>query len=305
MKKYIGEIGLFFTSIVWGTGFVGTKLSLDGGLTPLQLITIRFLIAAILINIIFYKQIKANINKDAIKCGAIMGVFLFIAFVVQTIGLVYTTPSKNAFLTAVNVVIVPFIGVFVYRQKLDKIGVISSLLTLIGIGVLSLEQDLSINIGDFLTLICAFGYALHIFFTSEFTKKHSPIVLTGVQFTVTFVLSLIVQVLLGEGNLNANSTGYVGALYLGVFSTTLAFLLQTICQKKVDGTKTAIILSTEAVFGTLFSIIFLHEFITPRMIIGSIIIFTSIIMAETKLSFLKGKKLNLEPVNIEAKDKEL
>lgn len=305
MKKYIGEIGLFFTSIVWGTGFVGTKLSLEGGLTPLQLITIRFLIASIFINIIFYKQIKANINKDAIKCGAIMGVFLFIAFVVQTIGLVYTTPSKNAFLTAVNVVIVPFIGVFVYRQKLDKIGVISSLLTLIGIGVLSLEQDLSINIGDFLTLICALGYALHIFFTSEFTKNHSPIVLTGVQFTVTFVLSLIVQVLLGEGNLNANSTGYVGALYLGVFSTTLAFLLQTICQKRVDGTKTAIILSTEAVFGTLFSIIFLHEFITPRMIIGSIIIFTSIIMAETKLSFLKVKKLNLEPVKIEAKDKEL
>ncbi len=304
MKKYIGEIGLFFTTIIWGTGFVGTKLSLDGGLTPLQLITIRFFIATILINTIFYKQIKSNINKDAIKCGAIMGLFLFIAFVVQTIGLVYTTPSKNAFLTAVNVVIVPFIGFFIYGQKLDKIGVISSLITLVGIGVLSLEADLSINIGDFLTIICAFGYALHIFFTSEFTKKHNPIVLTGIQFTVTFVLSLIVQVLLGEGNLNANITGYVGALYLGVFSTTLAFLLQTICQKRVDGTKTAIILSTEAVFGTLFSIILLHEVVTPRMIMGSIIIFISIIMAETKLSFLKRNKLNLETVNIEAVDED-
>ena len=304
MKKYIGEIGLFFTTIIWGTGFVGTKLSLDGGLTPLQLITIRFFIATILINTIFYKQIKSNINKDAIKCGAIMGLFLFIAFVVQTIGLVYTTPSKNAFLTAVNVVIVPFIGFFIYGQKLDKIGVISSLITLVGIGVLSLEADLSINIGDFLTIICAFGYALHIFFTSEFTKKHNPIVLTGIQFTVTFVLSLIVQVLLGEGNLNANITGYVGALYLGVFSTTLAFLLQTICQKRVDGTKTAIILSTEAVFGTLFSIILLHEVVTPRMIMGSIIIFISIIMAETKLSFLKRNKLNLKTVNIEAVDED-
>ena len=304
MKKYIGEIGLFFTTIIWGTGFVGTKLSLEGGLTPLQLITIRFFIATILINTIFYKQIKSNINKDAIKSGAIMGLFLFIAFVVQTMGLLYTTPSKNAFLTSVNVVIVPFIGFFVYRQKLDKIGVISSLITLVGIGVLSLEADLSINIGDFLTIICAFGYAMHIFFTSEFTKKHNPIVLTAVQFTVTFILSLIAQVLLGEGNLNTNITGYVGALYLGVFSTTLAFLLQTVCQKKVDGTKTAIILSTEAVFGTLFSIIILHEVITARMIIGSIIIFASIIMAETKLSFLKRNKIILEPVNIEAIDKE-
>ena len=168
-----------------------------------------------------------------------------------------------------------------------------------GGGILSLEKDLSINIGDFLTIICAFGYALHIFFTGEFTKKHDPIVLTGVQFTVTFVLSLIVQILLGEGSLNANIKGYIGALYLGVFSTTLAFLVQTICQKRVDGIKTAIILSTEAVFGTLFSIILLHEVVTGRIIIGSIIIFTSIIMSETKLSFLKGKKLNLEPVNIE------
>lgn len=304
MKKYIGEIGLFFTTIIWGSGFVGTKLSLDGGLTPLQLITIRFFIATILINTIFYKKIKSNINKDAIKCGAIMGLFLFIAFVVQTIGLLYTTPSKNAFLTAVNVVIVPFIGFFIYRQKLDKIGVISSLITLVGIGVLSLEDDLSINIGDFLTIICAFGYALHIFFTSEFTKKHSPIVLTAVQFSVTFVLSLIVQILLGEGNLNANLTGYVGALYLGIFSTTIAFLLQTICQKRVNETKTAIILSTEAVFGALFSIILLHEVVTPRMIIGSIIIFISIIMAETKLSFLKRNKLNLESVNIEDIDED-
>lgn len=304
MKKYIGEIGLFFTTIIWGSGFVGTKLSLDGGLTPLQLITIRFFIATILINTIFYKKIKSNINKDAIKCGAIMGLFLFIAFVVQTIGLLYTTPSKNAFLTAVNVVIVPFIGFFIYRQKLDKIGVISSLITLVGIGVLSLEDDLSINIGDFLTIICAFGYALHIFFTSEFTKKHNPIVLTSVQFSVTFVLSLIVQILLGEGNLNANLTGYVGALYLGIFSTTIAFLLQTICQKRVNETKTAIILSTEAVFGALFSIILLHEVVTPRMIIGSIIIFISIIMAETKLSFLKRNKLNLESVNIEDIDED-
>lgn len=202
MKKYIGEIGLFFTAIVWGTGFVGTKLSLEGGLIPLQLITIRFLIASIFINVIFYKQIKANISKEAIKCGAILGIFLFIAFAVQTIGLVYTTPSKNAFLTSVNIVIVPFIGLFIYKRKLDKIGVISSLLTLIGIGVLSLDADLSINIWDFLTIICAFGYALHIFFTSEFARKHDPIVLTGIQFTVTFVFSLIVQILLGEGSLS-------------------------------------------------------------------------------------------------------
>lgn len=304
MKKYIGEIGLILTAGIWGSGFVAMQSVLDNGFTPLQIITIRFFIAAVLINTIFFKQIKANINKEAIKAGSIIGVFLFVAFVVQTIGLVYTTPSKNAFITAANVVIVPFIGFVIYRRKLDKIGIISSITTLIGIGILSLQSDFSVNLGDFLTLVCAFGFAFHIFFTSEFVVKHHPMVLTGVQFTVTFILSLIAQIFMGEGKVSGEFTGYIGILYSAIFCTTIAFLMQTICQKKVEGTKAAIILSTESVFGTIFSIIILHEVVTLRMILGCIIILVSIIMAETKLSFLKKKKLSLEPVGLETANDE-
>lgn len=296
VKKHIGEIGLILVSIIWGSGFVGTQLALHGGLTPLQLITLRFLIASILINVIFFKEIKANINKAVIKRGIVLGVFLFLAFAVQTIGLLYTTPSKNAFITAANVVIVPFIGYFVYKRKLDKIGIISSLMTLIGIAILSLEADFSINVGDFLTLICAFAFAFHIFFTSEFASKYSPIVLTSVQFGVAFLLSLVAQIFIGEGKIDAGMSGYLGALYLGVFSTTIAFLVQTICQRKVEGAKTAIILSTEAVFGTLFSIVLLNEPVTIKLVLGSAIIFISIIMSQTKLSFLKQKSTYIQEV---------
>ncbi|HSQ89814.1 DMT family transporter, partial [Romboutsia sp.] len=178
--------------------------------------------------------------------------------------------------------------------------IISSIMTLIGIGVLSLEADFSINIGDFLTLICAFGFAFHIVFTSEFVSKNNPIVLTAIQFSVAFVLSLIAQIFTGQMKIDAGMNGYLGALYLGIFSTTIAFLLQSICQRFVEGTKTAIILSTEAVFGTLFSILILKEVVTLRMILGSIIIFISIIMAETKLSFLKNKNIYIEEVCGEA-----
>ncbi|MGL6107982.1 DMT family transporter [Romboutsia sp.] len=300
LKKYIGEIGLILTAVIWGSGFVTMQLALDNGFTPLQIITMRFFIAAVLINTIFFKQIKANITKEAVKAGSIIGVFLFIAFVVQTIGLVYTTPSKNAFITAANVVIVPFIGFIIYKRKLDKIGIISSITTLVGIGILSLQADFSVNIGDFLTLICAFGFAFHIFFTSEFVQKHHPMVLIGVQFTVTFILSFISQIVMGEGAISGNPAGYVGILYSAIFCTTVAFLMQTICQKKVDGTKTAIILATESVFGTIFSIIILNEVVTVRMILGCIIIFVSIIMAETKFSFLKKKDTKLEPTAIDA-----
>ena len=304
MKKYIGEIGLLLVAIIWGSGFVTMSSALEQGFEPLQIITLRFFIAALLINIIFFKQIKENINKESLKAGCILGVFLFIAFVVQTIGLVYTTPSKNAFITAANVVIVPFIGYFIYKRKLDKIGIICSVTTIIGIGILSLNDQLSINIGDVLTLVCAFGFAFHIFFTSEFASKYNPIVLTGIQFTVTFVLSFITQMLMGQGTFSGNTSGYFGILYSAVFCTTIAFLTQTICQKRVEGTKTAIILSTESVFGALFSVIIWHEVITFKMIIGCGIIFISIIAAETKLSFLKKKDRLLESTaNIEKSNK--
>ena len=291
MRKYKGEIGLFIVAIIWGSGFVGTRLALDGGLTALQVVTLRFLVASLLISIVFFKNIKQNINKEAIKAGIILGFFLFTSFLLQTKGLVYTTPSKNAFLTAVNVVIVPFIGFAVYKRKLDKIGIMSSIMTLVGIAVLSLQADLKVNLGDALTLGGAFLFAFHIFFTSEFVNKHDAFVLTSVQFITTFILAFISQFVFGEGSYqNVTMSGYMGSIYLGLFSTGICFLMQTICQSIVDETRSAIILSTEAVFGTIFSVIILSEIITARMVIGSVIIFTSIIIAETKPNIFKSRK---------------
>ncbi|WP_434799406.1 DMT family transporter [Terrisporobacter vanillatitrophus] len=298
MKKYSGEIGLFTIAIIWGSGFIGTKLALDGGLSTVQTLTLRFFIASIILGIIFYKKIKENISKESLIAGALLGLFSFVGFSTQTLGLVYTTVSKNAFITAVNVVIVPFIGFILYKRKLDKVGVMCSFMALVGIAILSLEADLSINFGDFLTFICAIGFAFHIFFTGEFSKKYNSYVLTVTQFVVAFLLSLIMQIVTGETNFNATSVGFMGALYLGIFSTAIGFLLQTICQSKVDQTRSAIILSTEAVFGTIMSVIIFHEVLTVRMVVGCIIIFTSIIVAETKLSFLKKKSVEKPTKNM-------
>ncbi len=291
MKKYIGEIGLFTIAIIWGSGFIGTKLALDGGLSAVQTLTLRFFIASIILGIAFYKKIKENISKESLIAGTILGVFSFIGFSTQTLGLVYTTVSKNAFITAVNVVIVPFIGFILYKRKLDKIGVISSLIALLGIGILSLEADFSVNFGDFLTFICAFGFAFHIFFTGEFTVKYNSYVLTVTQFVVAFILSLGLQIATNQIHIESSSLGIMGALYLGIFSTAVAFLIQTICQSKVEQTRSALILSTESLFGTILSVIIFHEILTIRMVLGCIIIFTSIIISETKLSFFKKKNL--------------
>lgn len=286
MKKYIGEIGLFIVAIIWGGGFVATQAALDGGLTTSQIMTLRFFISVVLMTVIFFKQIKNNLSMGTIKVGVILGICLFLGFFLQTLGLNYTTPSKNAFITSVNVVIVPFIGLLLYRRKIDKFGMASSFMAIVGIAVLSLSADFTVNVGDVLTLLCAFGFAFQIFFTSEFVKNHNPVALTAIQFFTAFVLSFIAQIFMGELSIHSTASGYMGILYLAVFSTTVCFLLQTICSKMVDGTRVAIILSTEAVFGTILSIIILGEPVTFRMIIGSLIIFASVITAETKLSFL-------------------
>ncbi|TCZ75399.1 DMT family transporter [Paenibacillus albiflavus] len=289
MRKYAGEIGLLLVAIIWGSGFVASAVSLES-LSPYQVMAIRFLIAALLMSAIFMKYFKA-LKRSTIGAGVVLGVILFLAFTLQTVGLQYTTPSKNAFLTAVNVVIVPFIGFVLYRRKLDKYGLIGALLAVIGVGILSLQFNFSLNIGDVLTILCAVCFAFHIFFTSEFVKRHHPVEITIIQMIVAFLLSLLVVVLRGEPVLpvNMDSKGIMAAVYLGIFSTTIAFLLQTIAQKYTSETKAAIILSTEALFGTLFSIIILSEVLTLRMVIGSILILVAIITAETKLKFIQNK----------------
>ena len=141
-------------------------------------------------------------------------------------------------------------------------------------------------------MIWAIGFAFQIFFTSEFVKKYPASVLNMVQMITAFILSAVSMVVFGETDFQVTTQGWLSVLYLGVISTTLCYLLQTACQKYVDETKAAIVLSMESVFGTIFSIIILHEIITPRMVIGCVIILAAVIISN--LSDKKGEISNEE-----------
>lgn len=290
MRKYIGEIGLIITAIIWGSGFVASAVSLEY-YTPYQILAGRFLIGVIILCVLFYKRLK-NIKKSTLIKGTILGLFLYIAFVLQTVGLQYTTPSKNAFLTAVNVVIVPFIGFLLYKRKIDMFELVGAVTALVGVAVLSLKLSSEINIGDLLTLCCAIGFAFHIFYTAKFVKDEDAVLLTIVQMVIAAVISWMVVIFKGETSFSVESEGLLPLLYLGIFSTTIAYLLQTVAQKYITETKAAIILSTEAFFGMAFSVAILSEVMTTKMIIGAVLILVAIIISETKFSFLKKKKLN-------------
>lgn len=294
MNRYIGEIFLTITAIVWGSGFVASAIALES-YTPYQILALRFVISVVVLALIFAKKIKF-IKRSTIIKGAILGILLYLAFALQTIGLQFTTPSKNAFLTAVNVVIVPFIGYLFYKKKIDKFELGGAFLAMLGVGIISLQLSMEINIGDVLTLLCAVGFAFQIFYTSRFVKDEDPILLTLTQMATAALLGVIVMLFKGEAQIAVNSEGMMAVSYLAVFSTTLAYLLQTYAQKTTTETKTAIILSTEAVWGMVFSIIILSELITTRMVIGAITILIAIILSETKLSFLR-KKTKAKPIH--------
>lgn len=277
MKKYIAIAGLVLVTIIWGGGFVASDMALES-LRPFQIMAIRFLLGTVLMGLISVKALK-GIKKEEVKAGILMGTALFTGFALQIVGLQYTTPSKNAFLTALNVVMVPFIAYVVCKKKVGAKGMIGAVMAVVGVGVLSLEKNFTLGLGDGLTLICAVGFAFQIFFTSIFVKKCRATVLNFIQMCTAFVLSVICMIAFGEMSFHVTSTGWWSVLYLGVVSTTICYLLQTACQVHVDETKAAIILSMESVFGTLFSILILHEHITPRMIVGCILILAAVIIS--------------------------
>lgn len=277
MKKYLAILGLVAVTVIWGGGFVASDMALES-LRPFQIMTIRFFLAAILMGAISVKGLK-GIKREEIKAGAFMGCALFIGFALQIIGLQYTTPSKNAFLTATNVVIVPFIAFVIYRKKVRLNGILGAVLAIVGVGILSLEKNLTLGLGDGLTLICAVGFAFQIFLTSEYVSKYRATVLNFIQMCTAFVLSFVCMFVSGEVQFAVTQKGWLSVLYLGVVSTTITYLLQTASQKYVDETKAAIILSMESVFGTLFSVLILSEQITMRMIIGSVLILVAVIIS--------------------------
>jgi len=220
-------------------------------------------------------------------------VFLFLAYAFQTIGCNYTTAGKNAFLTTIYVILVPFLNWILIKRRPDVFSVVAAVLSITGIGLLSLDGDLTMNKGDVLTLICGFCYALQIIFIAQWSQNDDPVLLAILQIIVAALLSWITAPFI-DGDMNWSVLGssdvILSMLYLGLLSTMVAFALQTVCQKYLAPSLAALLMSFEAVFGALSGVIFLGEIIPPRGIVGCALMFFAIVLSETKFSFLRRKK---------------
>ena len=285
--KLKGSLLLTLAAMIWGSSFIVMKSAVDF-LTPNVLLFVRFSLATVIMVIMFYKYVKDIKLKD-LKGGVVTGTCLFLAYLTQTIGLTMTTPGKNAFLTAVYCAIVPFFVWIFYHKRPDNYNFIAALLCIFGVGLVSLDGNLSMNLGDLLTLIGGIFYALHILAIKKYSQEMHPIKLTTLQFAMTAILAFFGSLFFEDISLvkQIDSSIILQIGYLAFFATAVTLLCQNMEQHLVSECNAAILLSLESVFGVIFSVLLYGEVLSFKVASGFVLIFIALIISETKLSFLK------------------
>ena len=279
-KELVADGILLLTALIWGSAFAVVKNTLDS-FPPAAIIAMRYTIASVITAIVFRRHLR-NLTRADVLRGGVVGACLCSAYIVQTIGLQFTTAGKNAFLTAIYVLLVPFFGFMFFKQKLRRSNFIAAGLMLLGIGMLSLDgEGGGLNIGDLLTIVCGVLFAAHIVAVERCQKKTNAYALIVLQFAFCAVFSLIYTLLFERGmplSFNAGSVG--GLLYLAIFSTTIAMSMQNIGQSMAPASHASILLSLESVFGVLFSCLILGEVVSGQMLLGFAVIFIALMVSE-------------------------
>jgi len=286
-KKKLLELRADFllvtVAISWGVTFLMVQDAIKS-IPVYAFLFYRFLIATVIMAIISYKFFN-KINKTTIFYGIVLGIFLFSGYAFQTFGLAYTKSSIIAFLTGLNVIIVPFIAYAILKQHVRKIVFLSSIIAAIGLYLLTMSGKLSLGKGEVLGLICAVFFALQISFTDVYSKKVNVFILVFFQFFTVALLSLIFSLSLDNStfNINLDYTFLKAVIITSVFATVYAFLVQTYMQQFTTPTKTAVIFTMEPLSAGIFGYFVGNEFLNSTQIYGATLIIVAILLAEIRL----------------------
>ena len=280
MKSIQAEIYLLGIVVIWGSTFAIIKGILDQ-IMPFTFLAYRFFLAAFVLYVIFWKRLK-NIDKIILKKGFLIGIFLFLGYAFQTVGLKYTTATKAGFITGLSVVLVPIISYFFIKEKIYRNSIIGVFLATLGLWFLNYNSNFSFNLGDFLVLLCAVSFAMHIISVGLYTKKLDYVLLVIIQLATVFVLSLLMAVVFErpEIHLSYSSNVWWSIILTGVFATALAFYMQNRFQRYSTATKTAIIFSGEPIFGAMFAILLLGEMVGLIAWMGGLLIIFGMIISQ-------------------------
>lgn len=291
-KRLQAELSMVLVACIWGTTFVIVKNAL-AEIGPFLFLGIRFVAAFIILAILSFSNIR-RINWSTLGYGCLLGIFLLVGYTFQTVGLKYTTSSNAGFITGISVVLVPIIYAVLKRSWPELRTIITVVLATMGLFLLSFQTNsFALSYGDFLVLICAFGFAFHIVFVDRYSHKHNPVAITGIQVLFVGVACMLIG-LNCEPWPQRFSANLVSAFFItSVFATSLAFLLQNAMQKYSTPTRFAIVLTTEPIFAAIAGYCWAGEILSKRAMAGAALILVSMLV-----SILTRKVKNLVEANV-------
>ena len=300
-KKMRGNLMLLLTALIWGTAFVAQSAGMDH-VQPFTYNGIRTLIGGLVLIpvILLFDRLKPAesrpsaeeqrvINKNSLLGGVCCGVVLCVASCFQQFGVSMTTAGKAGFITALYIVIVPLMGVFI-KKKIPKIIWLCVAIAVAGFYLLCVKEEFSIGTGDLLVLCCAFFFSIHIMVIDHFTAgKVDGVRMSCVQFLVAGIMAIVLMFLFEEPTLASVWNARVSILYAGVMSCGVAYTLQILGQKDTDPTTATLLMSLESVFAALSGWVLLHESLSLKEIFGCALVFVAVILAQIPLP-VKTKK---------------
>jgi Permeases of the drug/metabolite transporter (DMT) superfamily len=288
---------LLLVTIFWGTGFIAVKMALDYGFPPSLITTLRMAFACAIMFPIFRKSIICCTKKE-MKHGLIAGLMLFGGFILQTAGMQLTIISNSAFLTTTNVIMVPFISWMFLRKRPKTRVFVSVAMGFVGVCILThaFEANIQFNLGDILCLLSAICWAAQIAYTEIAVKNANADSFSFLELAFTAVFSAAYLLVFDTGKLAAIANlpaGLLACLWLGATCTGYAFWAQSVAQRHMNSSKAVLILSMEAVFASLFSVLLGFENFQFTLALGGGIIMFSIILLELNSRRSAAKQIEL------------
>lgn len=276
---------LILAAFIWGSAFVAQSLGTDYvGAFTFQ--CLRSILASLVLLPVIYLMKKRKSEeepkddkKELIKGGLLCGTCLTLSAVLQQYGISMTTVGKAGFLTAMYILIVPILGLFLKKKVAPKIW-ISVVIEIIGLYLLCMTEHFYLSKGDTFEALCAFSFAVHIMLIDYYASRVDPIKLSCVQFFVSFVICGIFTLAIEKPSLSAIWGAIIPILYLGVLSGGIAFTLQIVAQKHTKPAVASLLMSLESVFSLFSGMVVLHEIPTIRESAGCLLMFGAIILSQ-------------------------
>ncbi|MEE1475118.1 DMT family transporter [Fusobacterium sp.] len=276
-KQLQANFLIVLVALFWGSTYFLTKMAVEE-LEPFNLTALRFGTAFIITALFFFKRIR-NADRTVIKYSIILGVLAVIAVLSMTFGVQYTTASNAGFLISLSVVMIPLISVVVLKKKIKAKLLLSVILATIGIVCLTLNEQLTINKGDILCILCAASFAVQVLIMERIPKTADSVAIGALQLGITAVVNFILSFSLENFTVPRDFKVWGVIVILGVFCTAFCYIIQIYALKNTSAIQAGIILSLEPVFSAIFAYIFLGELLSKQGYIGAILLFISVILA--------------------------